>query len=501
MSLAALSLIIIPMRVGIVCFQQESNTFLSRPTTLADFKRDILVTRVDIRREYANAHHEVGGFFEGLEANHIDPVPLVAAWTVPGGAITDDCYQTILSMIQTQLMSAGTLDGLLVAPHGAAVSEIYRDMDGHWLSAIRQQVGPRMPIVSTLDLHANVSQRMIDSVNATIAYRTNPHLDQRTRGIEAANLLARTLRNEMCPTHAAAFPPISINIERQLTTESPCTELFALADAQLSRGAISNSCVLGFPYADVPEMGSSFIAVTDNNPALAKQLAQELATYVLEERKSFLPNLISIKEAIDQAMQFSGPVTLLDIGDNIGGGSPGDGTHLLRALLDRKITSAFVSLFDPESVRLAAVTGIGKSAQFSLGGKTSPSLHGLPVNCLCTVHSLHAGQFAEDQPRHGGRRNYDMGTTAVVKTECGLTVQLTSRRMPPFSLNQLISCGLDPKSFRILVAKGVHAPAAAYKPISQRLIRVNTPGVTTADPIILKYEHRRNPLYPFEDIL
>ena len=225
------------MRVGIISFQQESNTFLSQPTTLADFKRDILVTRQEVRREYSNAHHEVGGFFEGLEENRIHSIPLLSAWTVPGGAITDECYRTILSMIQTQLMSAGDLDGLLVAPHGAAVSEVHRDMDGHWLSVLRQQVGPNVPIVCTLDLHANVSQRMIDSVNATIAYRTNPHLDQRQRGIEAANLLARTLRKEIRPTQAAAFPPISINIERQLTAQAPCSELLAFADSQLSSGS------------------------------------------------------------------------------------------------------------------------------------------------------------------------------------------------------------------------------------------------------------------------
>jgi microcystin degradation protein MlrC len=488
------------MRVGIICFQQESNTFLERPTTLADFKRDILLTRNDVQREYGTAHHEVGGFFQGLEENRIKAVPLLAAWTVPGGAITDDCYSTVLAMIQTQIMSTGALDGLLVAPHGAAVSEIHRDMDGHWLSAVREQVGPRMPIVCTLDLHANVSPRMIDSVNATIAYRTNPHLDQRQRGLEAANLLARTLRKEIRPTQAAAFPPLAINIERQLTAEPPCAELIALADGQLSRGAISNSCVLGFPYADVLEMGSSFIAVTDNNPALAKSLVDELANHVINHREDFRANLISIDEAVDEAMQTDGPVTLLDIGDNIGGGSPGDATLLLHNLYARKISSAFVSLFDPESVQLATATGIGRSATFSLGGKTSPELHGPPLVCTCTVRSLHAGQFTEDKPRHGGRSNYDMGATAIVITDTGVTVQLTSRRIPPFSLNQIISCGLDPASFQILVAKGVHAPTAAYKPISKKLIRVNTPGVTTADPTLLHYEHRRRPLYPFEEI-
>lgn len=489
------------MRVGIICFQQESNTFLARPTTLADFKRDILVTRRDVVMEYVHAHHEVGGFLQGLEENHLHPIPLLAAWTVPGGAITDECYRTILSMILTQLMSAGHLDGLLVAPHGAAVSQINRDMDGHWLASVRQQVGPAVPIVSTLDLHANLSQSMINSVDACIAYRTNPHLDQRQRGIDAANLMAGILRKQIKPTQAAAFPPISINIERQLSAMPPCSELFALADSQLERGAISNSCVLGFPYADVAEMGSSFIAITDNDPKLARQLADELAAYLINRRDDFLPHLISIDQALDDALSVPGPVTLLDIGDNIGGGSPGDGTHLLRALHDRRITPAFVSLYDPQSAQAAFTAGIGRTASFSLGGKILPSLQGAPVNCNCTVRSLHAtGRFTESEPRHGGRVNYDMGPTAIVTTDTGQTIQLTSRRIPPFSLNQILTCDLDPKTFQILVAKGVHAPAAAYRPVSTKLIRVNTPGVTTADPSILKYEHRRKPLFPFEEI-
>ncbi|HWB54440.1 MAG TPA: M81 family metallopeptidase [Tepidisphaeraceae bacterium] len=488
------------MRVGIIALQHESNTFLPSPTTLADFQMDGLLIGDEIARHYAEAHHEIGGFFEGLEENHIVTVPLLATRTVPSGAITDECYCTILSMIQAELSSAGPLDGLLVAPHGAAVSEVELDMDGHWLSVVRQQVGSQMPIVCTLDLHANVSQRMIDAVDATIAYRSNPHLDQRQRGVEAANLLARTLRGEIRPTQAAAFPPVSINIERQLTAQPPCSELIALADSQLARGALSNSCVLGFPYADVPEMGSSFIAVTDNDLALARKLADELGSYLVDHRNDFQPDLISIDQAIDKAMQGPGPVTLLDIGDNIGGGSPGDGTQLLHALYARKISSAFVSLYDPQSVKLATSTGIGNAAEFSLGGKSSPELHGPALKCKCTVRSLHAGEFAETQPRHGGRTHYNMGPTAIVTTDTGLSVQLTSLRIPPFSLNQILTCGLDPTKFQILVAKGVHAPAAAYKPISKDLIRVNTPGVTTADPTVLKYEHRRRPLYPFEEI-
>src|SRR5262249_7921826 len=155
----------------------------------------------------------------------------------------------------------------------------------------------------------NVSQRMVDACNASIAYRTNPHLDQRARGLEAASLMARTLRGEVQPTQAAAFPPIAINIERQLSDASPFRELLQLADGVRTRpNVLSASALPGFPYADVAEMGSSFIAVTDNDPALAQSLANEMAAYVVKNSQSFVGNLISVDDAIDEASQRPGPV-------------------------------------------------------------------------------------------------------------------------------------------------------------------------------------------------
>src|SRR5262249_8823264 len=152
-----------------------------------------------------------------------------------------------------------------------------------------------MPIVGTLDPHGNLSPRMVAACDALIAYRTNPHLDQKQRGLDAAALLVRTVRGEVRPTMAAAFPPLTINIESQLTSESPCLALYNLADEMLRRPKVlSNSVMLGFPYADVEEMGSSVIAVTDNDAALARRLADELAGYLWEHRHEFVGRLTGV---------------------------------------------------------------------------------------------------------------------------------------------------------------------------------------------------------------
>jgi microcystin degradation protein MlrC len=387
---------------------------------------------------------------------------------------------------------------VLVAPHGAAVAENAPDMDGAWLRELRSRVGPQIPIVGTLDLHANLTDAMVRATDALIAYRTNPHLDQRERGREAARLMARILRNEVRPTQAAAFPPLAINIERQHTSSSPCRECFEALDDMLDDNRVlSNSLLLGFPYADVREMGTSVLVVTNDAPELARQLADDLAEYLRLRQHDFVGQLIDIQVAIEIATKLPGPVCLLDMGDNVGGGAPGDGTLLIEALYKQHVSKAFVCLWDPASVQQAMKAGIGATLSVQLGGKTDP-LHGDPLSAIVRVRGFYDGRFSEDQPRHGGRTHYDMGQTALVELDGGQTVMLTSRRVAPVSLGQLTSCNLDPGDFQVIVAKGVHAPVAAYSPVCPTLLRVNTPGVTAADMTRLVHQHRRKPLFPFE---
>ena len=486
------------MRIGIVLFSHESNTFAARPTTLAEFEQDVLLENGEIRRRFADAHHEVGGFLEVLESSSVEVVPVFAARAFPSGVVEGEAFRKLLERLLRRLKAAGRLDGLLVAPHGAMVSESHADADGHWLARVRQQVGAKMPIIGTLDPHANLSAAMVASCDALLAYRTNPHLDQRQRGREAASLLLRTLGGEIRPTMQAAFPPLAINIERQMTSEPHLRAGFDFADRQrLQPGLLSNSILLGFPYADVHEMGSTVIAVTNNDPELARRTAEELGRWLWDHRADFVGQLIDVDDALDQCERLSGPICLLDMGDNVGGGSAADGTWLAHAIHRRRISDAFVCLYDPEAVVQAAKAGSGSTVELAVGGKTDAA-HGPPLTANCRVVSITGGRFAEEQVRHGGISEFDQGRTAIVRTEHGMTIMLTSRRMVPFSLQQLIGCGLNPGSFRLLVAKGVHAPVAAYQEVCSRLIRVNTAGSTCADMITLPFRHRRRPLYPFE---
>jgi len=492
------------MRIGILAFLHESNTFIVSPTTWRNFEEDTVASGRDILKQFAGSHHELGGFLAGLDragvGTPIEVVPILAVRATPSGTISKEAFDELLNRTFSALQRSMPLDGLLVADHGAAVSEKQRDADGYWLEQIRASVGAKLPMVVTLDAHANLSPAMVEACTAIIAYRTNPHLDQRARGEEAAEMLIDCLLGKTNPTMAAAYPPLAINIERQSTDEPHLREIYTVADRQKDLPEVlSNSLLLGFPYADVKEMGAATIVITNGDLQRAQQLADELANALWRNRHAMEGDLIDVKTALDMVEATAGlRFGMLDMGDNVGGGSAADGTVLARALCDRNLGPAFVCIADAQAVAQAITAGLGATVELSIGGHTDQS-HGDPLLLRVEIVSIHPGRFSESLPRHGGIVEFDQGATVVARAcEHPLTLLLTSKRMVPFSLQQLLSCGLDPTSFRVLVAKGVHAPLAAYREVCDRFIRVNTPGSTCADLRQLDYRYRRNPLFPFE---
>ena len=486
------------MRVGILCLMQESNTFLKRKTEFHHFEEDLFLEGNEIREKMVDSHHEVGGFLEGLDAAGFDAVPIFAARALPYGTICKQAFDQLMERMFLLIDQAGPLDGYLVAPHGATVSEEHPDADGYWLSQLRKKVGTNKPIIGTLDLHANLSERMVESTNALIGYRSNPHLDQRARGLEAASLMAGMLRREVHPVQQAVFPPFVMNIEKQCTELSPCKELYGLAEElRMTPGILSLSILQGYPYADVEEMGTSLIAVGDGPSEKTNAVLQELSQHLWENRETFDGTGVPLEEALNSLKKESSRTCLLDMGDNVGGGSPADGTLIAHGILNHQIPRSFVCLYDPESVDRAKHSGIGSRIILELGGKTD-DLHGPPLSLEVLVEGFYEGVFHEKQPRHGGSTRFGQGQTAVVSCDTGLTVMLISKRMAPFSLEQLRSCGLDPETFQVLVAKGVNSPLAAYEEVCSRFIRVDTPGVTASNLNHFDYQHRREPMFPFE---
>jgi microcystin degradation protein MlrC len=268
-------------------------------------------------------------------------------------------------------------------------------------------------------------------------------------------------------------------------------------------GILAVSVAGGYQYADVPAMGASVVVVTDNQPEKARQVAERLSGMLWATRGQLRLRVPDTAAAVSQAIE-SGrfPVVLVEMGDNIGGGSPGDATFLLSELLRRKATGWVVVVADPEAVQAAARAGVSRPFQGQVGGKTD-KLHGDPVTVRGMVRSLHDGRFWETEIRHGGQRYYDQGLTAVIEVE-GSTrdlqnfLMLTTRRQVPFSIHQLVSCGIYPERQRIIVVKAAVAFRAAYEPVAARIIEVDTAGVTAINPARFTYRNVRRPLFGLE---
>ena len=490
-----------PFRVGVTGLLHESNTFLSTPTDYESFDTTDLTRGPQLLERWSGARHELGGIVDGLAVeDDIEIVPLYATYAVPSGTIAAEAFERLVGEMLDEARSAGALDGLLVALHGATVSEAYPDADGEILTRLRRLFPRPTPIIATLDLHANVSRTMAEQSDVLIAYRTNPHLDQRERGLDAARLMARTLRGEARPVQWLETPPLLIQISRQATSDKPASRLYQDAATVMERpGVLSASVAMGFYYADVAEMGASFWAVADGDVEVARSAARWMAARAWTIRSELVGRLPSVEQAVAHARQATRhPVVLLDVGDNVGGGSPGDSTILLAEILRQQAPNALVVLSDPGAVAVCARAGVGASVALEVGGKTDER-HGRPIAIDGAVRCLHDGRFVEREVRHGGWGLNNQGLTAVVETAERHTVVLTSRRMAPFSLQQCLSLGIAPERKDLIVVKGVVAPRAAYAPVAAEMLTVDTPGVTADSPQGFAYERRRVPLFPLEE--
>ncbi|HEY3080383.1 MAG TPA: M81 family metallopeptidase [Chloroflexota bacterium] len=484
------------MRVALAGFSHETNTFSNVPADYAAFTID---RGEEIVRRHTGAHSTVTGFLEVAAERAIDLVPLLHAQTGPIGMITNDAFERIVGEMLHLIEANGPWDAVLLANHGAAVSEEVHDVDGEIAARVRALVGPDAPIGMGMDLHGNITGRMIENSTACVFYRENPHIDARQRGRECAEIVYRTLRGEVTPVQWLETPPLVVSIVRQYTGMEPLKTLMAECEELIRQpGILSASVIQGYPYADVPEMGMSFLVVADGDESRAREGARGLAGRAWEMREGLQGGTVSPRAALQHAVAAKrGPVVLMDVGDNIGGGSPADSTVLLAEARRQGATGFLQTLYDPTAVQTCVQAGVGSTVTLKVGAKTDDR-HGRPVEVTGRVRLLHEGKFEDTRPTHGGARYFDQGLAAVLDTVEGHTLVLNSKRCGNTSIEQMYSLGVRPEKYQVVVAKGVQSPRPAYEPIAAEIILVNTPGVTTADLSYFDYRHRRRPLYPFE---
>ena len=484
------------MRLAALGLSHETNTF-SR--VLADLEMWDVLRGDELRQKHATATTTLAGYFSASEKLGFEIVPLIFANTGPIGTITKRAFDILVDEMMQLLKDNGPWDGVLMAQHGAAVSDEFPDADGEIIRRARELLGPDMPIGVNFDMHANITQKVIENSTVTVVYATNPHLDAKERAEECAGLIVRTIKGEIRPVQVLEMPPLVVNIIKQFTGEEPMKGIVETMDVAMQRpGILSVSIAEGYPYADVEEMGMSFLAIHDGDAAAARAAARFMADFAWERRAALQGDVPSITEALQYADAApEGPIVLMDVGDNIGAGSSADSTFILAEARRLGIRSFLQTLYDPEAVGDCAEVGVGSKITMTVGGKTD-DMHGEPVMVTGTVRALSDGLFEDPLPTHGGWRFFDGGTSAVLETTDGHTLLLTSKRVGNTSLEQLYSVGVNPARFKVVVAKGVVSPRPAYSRVAKEIVLVDTPGVTTTNLGFFTYKNRRQPLYPFE---
>lgn len=453
--------------------------------------------------ENAKASTVASGVIEAAGRLGLDVHPVFRASASYLGKVEKTSFDKALDKLVEQLRTTTPrFDGVILILHGAMVVDGYPHGDAEVVRRVRAAMGEDFPIIVTHDFHANVSEEIVEHSDVLITYKDNPHLDTKQRGIQAAEILAKMLDGSVKPVQVLVKPPMIVNIVFQNTFAAP----YKAVTDESRRLEETNPKVLaasvpgGYQWADVPAMGPSVVVVTDNDPELAEREAKRLSEMLWDLREKLVLRVPDPATAVKEAMAAPAfPVVLMDTGDNIGGGSTGDGTFILQELVRQKAQGWVMVIADAEANAAAFRAGVGGAFDQMVGGKID-RLHGEPVRITGRVKALHDGKYVEPEVRHGGGRYRDMGHTAVIEVE-GSTrdlpnlLLLTTEPTSPNSLHQLISNGVYPERQRILVAKGTTAPRAAYEPIAGRIVEVNSGGATDVNPRRFEYRHIRRGLF------
>jgi microcystin degradation protein MlrC len=353
-------------------------------------------------------------------------------------------------------------------------------------------------------MHGNISPRTVELADVLVAFDTNPHIDPYARGVEATAIMERLLRGGIRPAAAIAQPPLLLAPQATGTADLPLRAVHERAAVIEADERVICVCVMGgFAYADTPCTGASVIVTTNDDAALAERYAAELADLMMRHRHTALPQFLAPDAAVARALALpGGPIILVDSADNIGGGTPGDGTDALRALLAADAQEAAVVLADREAVAACWDAGEGAEITLRVGGKAD-HWHGAPVEVTGAVQALSDGVFACELPDNHFAAFYGdtirMGRTAWLRVR-GVNLILTERKTPPFDLAQLRGIGVVPERQKLIAVKSAVAYRAAYLPIAAGVIEMDTAGLCSANLARFPYRYLRRPVFPLDEV-
>lgn len=489
-------------RVLVAGLFHETHTFLAGETTLAEFD----CREGDALLAAKGDGSPLSAVLDVAAEEGWQVLPAIDLRATPSATASDAVVERFWGSLASAVRAAGErLDGVYLVLHGAMVSASLADVEGEILERLANLLtGRNVPVCGVLDLHGNYTDRMARNADCLIVYRENPHTDAYQAAYDAARVLARLI-GERIPRLSTVWeqPPVVWPPTGTATASDPMRTLEAMArDIEVRHPEIVAVNVFGgFAYADTPDTGVSFSAVTAGDPAVAQRELAALRRWTVENRALGCVADPPIEEVMPRVKQHrEGPVLLVEPSDNVGGGAPGDGTGVLRALVAHGIERGVVVVNDPLAVRSLADMAIGQRRTLPLGGRGS-SLDPGALSIEVELVSRSEGRFdLEDRHSHLASMcgvHVEMGPSAVVR-HAGVTILLTSKKTPPFDLGQLRSQGIVPEEQFVIGVKAAVAHRRAYDPIAKASYTVDTPGPCSSDLKRFTYRRLRRPVYPLD---
>lgn len=485
-----------PPRVAFGGFLHETNTFGPSRAGLAEFEAGggfpALSRGEAVFANLADVNMGTAGFIAAGRERGWTLLPTLWAFASPSAHVTREAFETILSELLARLAEHAPFDAVYLDLHGAMVAEHVEDGEGEILARVRAAIGPDVPLVASLDLHGNVTPRMVAQADALVAYRTYPHVDSADTGRRAADHLAGLLGDARRDAKAFRQLPYLIPIAWQPTALEPCRSIYARL-AALEGGAVTTLSFLpGFPAADFPDCGPSVIAY-GRTQAAADAAADTLAALVSESEPAFRGRSFAPDEGVREAMRIARtatrPVVIADTQDNPGAGGDGDTMGMLRALVANGASRAALGvIYDPRAAAAAHAAGEGASLRLALGGR-SRIPGDAPFEGTFTVERLTDGRFVAPGPYYGGTR-MDLGPCACLAIE-GVQVVVASRKAQAADRAMFAQAGVVPEEQAIVVVKSSVHFRADFEPVAETILVCAAPGPMPVDPAELPWRNLR----------
>lgn len=483
------------MRVFAGGIETETNTFSPMPTGMADFEV-IRAADLDDQADLGGFGGPFNIFRRRCQQRGWEYIFSLYAFAQPAGTTVRAVYESLRDELLDALKAAMPVDIVLLPLHGAMVAEGYDDCETDIVTRVREIVGPDAKIGVELDLHCDLTEETVDAVDAIVIFKEYPHIDINDRAEELFTIIADAADGVTNPT-MALYDCRMIGL--YLTPFEP---MRGFVDAMIARenepGLLSLSLAHSFPWADVPTCGAYMLAITDDDPALAAQLAREFGERFFAIRHATDPPSLPLDKALDKALAVeTGLVVIADQADNAGGGAPSDSTFVLRALLDRGLRNAALGMiWDPIAVSIAMSAGKGATLDLRLGGKLGP-MSGDPLDLRVTVTGI-IPDMQQQWTQSEGSVAVDCGDAVALHCQ-GIDIIVNSRRGQVFSPAVFSNFGINPKSKRLLVVKSTQHFYAGFAPIADEIIYMAGPGAIP--PIFTEIPYQRADLrkYPFID--